>query len=357
MSDKKTRELPRICIVAAYFGPLPPWFSLWLASCEANRKIDFLLVTDQDVFDAPGNMRVISEGLEDVREHLRKACGAEVCLERPYKLCDYKPLFGSAYAEELVGYDYWGFCDVDLVFGDLARYLQELKVWRYDKFLPLGHLFLVRNEPSATEAWRLPLRGEQVWRTVVATEENHAFDEVSFNGICLEHAIPTCWEHPFADVTPRQHRFTLGARTEVRDGRFGYALGRYKNYRRQVFWWRGGRTGRTALSAGHAVEDEFMYVHFQKRHFTSEQVRVAPGDDFYFGSEGFFPMSNFNNLWCAVAVANPYGGLTDSIGGGSSMLGALLQGSNACYAEATSDLRRRHGHVLVDVCPAVGDAA
>lgn len=307
------RALPRICVIAVYFGPLPAWFGLWLTSCAANPEIDFIFVSDQEVNEPPANMRVISESLADVRGRLANVCGTEVCLGRTYKLCDYKPFLGSAYAEELKGYDYWGFCDIDLVFGDLARYFRDLEVWRYDKFLPLGHLFLVRNEPRATELWRLTLRGEQVWRNVVNTEDNCAFDETSFNDICIEHGVPTCWEHPFADVIPRRKRFTLGARTVIRNGHFDYALTHYGNYNQQVFWWRDGRTGRAALVDDDVLEEEFMYVHFQKRHFGRDDVHVAPGDGFFLGAEGFYPMDNYANFRRIVALVNPYNALNDTL--------------------------------------------
>lgn len=41
----------------------------------------------------------------------------------PRKLCDFRPAFGRLFAPELVGADWWGWCDLDCVFGDLPGYL------------------------------------------------------------------------------------------------------------------------------------------------------------------------------------------------------------------------------------------
>ena len=43
----------------------------------------------------------------------------QVTLDRPYKLCDFKPAYGFIFGEYLKEYDYWGHCDIDIVWGDL----------------------------------------------------------------------------------------------------------------------------------------------------------------------------------------------------------------------------------------------
>ena len=57
-----------------------------------------------------------------------------ITLHTPYKLCDYKPAYGEIFAPELSGYDFWGYGDMDLVFGDLRAYFTEDKLRKYDKF-------------------------------------------------------------------------------------------------------------------------------------------------------------------------------------------------------------------------------
>jgi hypothetical protein len=310
--------------MAVYFGPLPAWFGLWAASCARNPHIDFLVVTDQEAEGLPRNVRVLPETLDGVRARLERALGTGVALGRPYKLCDYKPFLGLAFSDELAGYDYWGFSDLDLVLGDLEGFFVGQEVTRYDKFLPLGHLFLFRNTPEVNARVKLPVHGRDLWREVVSSEENRAFDEFGINEIYAEHGFPAYMGHPMADITIAQRRFTLGFRFGMRDGRYqASVLRRYPNYERQVFYWRGGTTGRLALDRDKLVDERFLYVHFQKRHFTKEMVRVRPGDDFYLGSEGFVPMAGLDAGEACEAV-NPHDTLTEKLGGGCpSMLGGF----------------------------------
>ena len=45
---------------------------------------------------------------------------------KAYKLCGCKPFYGVIHKEELRGYDYWGFGDIDLIYGDLS--LRRIRV-------------------------------------------------------------------------------------------------------------------------------------------------------------------------------------------------------------------------------------
>ena len=38
--------MEKIAILIVYYGKLPPYFDLWLRSCEFNETIDFYVVTD-----------------------------------------------------------------------------------------------------------------------------------------------------------------------------------------------------------------------------------------------------------------------------------------------------------------------
>lgn len=313
---REGRLLPRIRVMAVYFGKLPAWLGLWLASCERNPDIDFLLVTDGEVETLPENVAVLSETLDGVRRRLERSLGVPVCLSRPYKLCDYKPFLGLAFADELAGYDYWGFSDLDLVLGDLETFFTKEGLERYDKFLPLGHLFLFRNASEVNERVLLPVGGRELWRSVVGSESNQAFDEVGINAIYAEHGFPAYMGHPMADITIAQRRFTLGFEFVLRDGRYETRpFKRYRNYRRQVFYWRDGHTGRFALDHGRDIDEEFLYLHFQKRHFAKEMVRVAPGQNFYVGPDGFYPMEDYGPA-SAIDVVNAYHPLEEIIGGG-----------------------------------------
>lgn len=97
---------------------------------------------------------------------------------KAYKLCGCKPFYGVIHKEELRGYDYWGFGDIDLIYGDLSLMLNEESYRKYDFITAhservAGHLTVMRNiEKYNMAAFKIPL-----WREKLEAEEFHGLDE------------------------------------------------------------------------------------------------------------------------------------------------------------------------------------
>ena len=95
-----------------------------------------------------------------------------------YKLCGCKPFYGIIHEEELRGYDYWGFGDIDLVYGNLSDMLNDENYRKYDFITAhservAGHLTVMRNvEKYNKAAFNIPL-----WREKLESEEFHGLDE------------------------------------------------------------------------------------------------------------------------------------------------------------------------------------
>lgn len=143
--------MEKIAILVVYYGEFPPYFDLWIRSCEYNQTIDFFIVTDNKFDDLPDNVKIINITLDEFRKLAEKKLHKKVRIDYPYKLCDFKPLYGHILEDYLSDYDYWGHCDVDLIFGDLRRFFSEYKINKYDRFLHLGHLSLYKNTPECKE--------------------------------------------------------------------------------------------------------------------------------------------------------------------------------------------------------------
>ena len=107
-----------IIVIHPYFGKFPEMFPFWLESCKLNSTVDFLLVTDNDITIESLNITVVKSSLSQIKSAIEKIAGTEVWLQKPYKLCDYRPLFGELFKSFTQKYDFWGYCDCDLVFGD-----------------------------------------------------------------------------------------------------------------------------------------------------------------------------------------------------------------------------------------------
>ena len=171
------KQANRIALVVAYFGRFPNYFPLWLKSCSYNPTIDFWVFTDQEIQGLPSNVRCVKMSLPEMRDRATKVLGFEAALSRPYKCCDYKPIYGLMFADYLEAYDYWGHCDIDLIFGDLQYYFDKYNLYDYEKFGMLGHLSLFKNNEKVNKAYMIP-NGHMNCRDVYTNENNMVFDEL-----------------------------------------------------------------------------------------------------------------------------------------------------------------------------------
>ena len=63
----------------------------------ANPDVSWLLLTDQPVADAPGNVVVQLCTFDDLVERIRSHFAFDISLPTPYKLCDFRPAFGEIF--------------------------------------------------------------------------------------------------------------------------------------------------------------------------------------------------------------------------------------------------------------------
>lgn len=157
----------KIALIVLYFGPLPPYFPVWLQSAEANSDVDFLVWSDQDIQTQAPNFRVTKITLDKLRERFERTLNRSLVISNGYKLCDYRPAYGVLFADELRGYDFWGHCDIDLVFGHIRRFLTDEILRVHDRVYGSGPLSVYRNSEKMNHAFELPgswfTIGRDVW--------------------------------------------------------------------------------------------------------------------------------------------------------------------------------------------------
>jgi hypothetical protein len=113
----------RICLVAVYLGRLSGWLPVWLRSCELNPQFSFLLFCDrpEELPFRPANLRVERTTLSELKDRFSAVAGFQVSLINAYKLCDFRPVYGSAFADLLRSYDFWGHTDLDLYYVHIQK--------------------------------------------------------------------------------------------------------------------------------------------------------------------------------------------------------------------------------------------
>lgn len=288
----------QVCVIGVYFGTLPAYFSLWLLSCKCNTQVDFRVITDMNLsaYTLPDNVKSIPCTIDEMRKRASRILGFEACLPEPYKCCDFKPLYGLIFADVVKGYEYWGHCDFDLLWGDLSTFFVKYRLSDYEKFLPYGHLALYRNTLENNSRYRLSgsLCGNYV--QAFGNGKHIAFDEDSgINMIYRQHQIPLFSKRIFADISDTYHRFRCAQKD--------------RNYRMQVFYWKNGKVYRAFYYRGMIRTEEFLYIHFQKRGIMAIHGDCLERERFFITPNGFYEMKHENVELQDMKRYNPYPGL------------------------------------------------
>ena len=146
-----------IVIIFPYFGILPVQYRMWRASALKNPTVDFMFFTDADVEPAK-NIIVHKMQFEDFQKIAQQAFDFPIVLDRPYKLCEYKQAYGYMLHDYIKDYDFWGFGDLDLVYGDLRSFLTE-DVLAHKFLLGWGHLTLLHNDDETNTYFMKQVEG------------------------------------------------------------------------------------------------------------------------------------------------------------------------------------------------------
>ena len=148
--------MKKIILILPYFGNFRNDFYFWMKSVEYNNSVDFLIFTDNTLSNIPSNVRVVQCQLEDIENMAIQKLGVVVKLSgRPYKLCDLRPAYGEIFSNYLNGYDYWGHCDSDLIFGNIRSFITNDILDKYERILVRGHLTIYKNTREINGMYRL----------------------------------------------------------------------------------------------------------------------------------------------------------------------------------------------------------
>lgn len=260
------------CIfILPYFGEFNNYFHLFLNSCKYNPNYDWLVITDSNQeFDYPANVHIKKMRFVDFRELVSLKFGFTPCLAKPYKLCDYKPMYGFLFEEEISDYKYWGHCDCDLIFGNLEALLSPILEKGFDKLFAAGHLTIYKNTPSNNRVFMRPVHGRFFYKEALACEGIYVFDEdFPRNGSgdrCNVHSIflnSNCSIYQkdlsFNVSTTSDHlrRIAYDAQSRL----FKMEPDQYL----RLYWTDGSLCSFSLDLKGNLVRNDYLYVHLQSR--------------------------------------------------------------------------------------------
>ena len=109
-----------------YFGRWPDWLNLYLESCRWNPTVHWLFFTDCPTpLDVPENVHFKGMSFQEYIERASNVLKLRLCWTDPYKLCDLRPALGFLHQDEIRGYDYYGYGDIDVIYGNIRRIYTE----------------------------------------------------------------------------------------------------------------------------------------------------------------------------------------------------------------------------------------
>lgn len=173
--------MTKIAILNPYFGRWPEWVDLYFYSCIQNPDIDFFYFTDcgiPNIANGAPNLHFYEMTFQEYCDMASKKIGIAFQPKSSYKLCGLRPFYGFIHEDILVDYDFWGFGDVDLVYGQIRDFYTEEMLKRYDVFSThndrmSGHFSLLRNsEYYRTLCFNIPQ-----WQMKLQSEQTYALDE------------------------------------------------------------------------------------------------------------------------------------------------------------------------------------
>ena len=122
----------KIAIIIPYFGSFPKWISLFVEGCRYNSFIDFILYSDCEYTFDCDNIFYNQISFKEFCYKISSNLNISFTPQSAYKLCGVRPFYGIIFKDELDRYDFWGFCDLDLVFGDLNLIFTEKRLKHYN---------------------------------------------------------------------------------------------------------------------------------------------------------------------------------------------------------------------------------
>ena len=195
VSGRLHSKKQRLAIIIPFIGEgpeaVPPYLELFCTAAGGSASlVDFLLIHDgvlDGYYGAPCPENVIFISLSSLeefsrymvrvvdhkperdialgqsRERLAKIVATHI-IKYPYVLVEFKPALGHIFAEFLKGYSHWGYSDLDILFGDLERWitpdeLNDFDIVTYgfgdqDRIYLRGQFTFHKNEEKINQLWR-----------------------------------------------------------------------------------------------------------------------------------------------------------------------------------------------------------
>ena len=251
-----------IIVIFPHFGKLPPQYKMWRASALYNMDVDFLFFTDCNVESAK-NIMVHKMTFEDFRQIVQDKFDFPIVLNRPYKICDYRPAFAYILADYIKGYDFWGWGDLDVVYGNIRHFVTDEVLSHYKMISGFGHFTLYRNDEYTNTFFMKDVDGYVSYKEAFTEKRSMYFDEYEYKGFgdkwrgCHP---DECWlEWPFDNASKPKQSYHFNSLT--------------RGWQQVIFEHVDNKLYMLRFHNGKLEKRESLYAHFQHRGFMKDKVK------------------------------------------------------------------------------------
>lgn len=174
--------MKKIALINVFIGEFPWFFDYFIKSCLHNPTIDFYIFCDTSYSKpVPKNVNLLDLTLTQFNLLASSKLELEVSIENAYKLCDFKPAYGIIFSDYLTEYDFWGICDIDIIFGRIREFMTDDILTEYEVIsvrpdFPTGYFMLFKNEQKINTLFTKSKDYEMVF----SSQKHFCFDECNF---------------------------------------------------------------------------------------------------------------------------------------------------------------------------------
>ena len=263
--------MKKCCFIIPYFGKLPNYFQLFLKSCEYNPTFNWIVFTDDKTgFHYPDNVKRVEMTFLELRDLVQSKFDFPISLERPYKLCDYKPAYGYIFSDYISGYKMWGHCDIDTLMGHLEDFITDRDIAIYDKMFTLGHMIIYKNTEENNRLFMKDFRGVSLYRESFTTDKITVFDEegisngININQLFLDYGKKVYTVDHLLNINNNRIYFrrTVYKGNNEYPNRGGFEA---EPYRKAIYLWNNGYVHRYFVYDGKLIVGNYAYIHLQGR--------------------------------------------------------------------------------------------
>lgn len=279
-------------IIICWFGDFPKWFAFWAASCCRNPSINWLIFHDGEIPTTRKftNIEFVKLSYANFWEMAENALGFRIPHPSHKRVCDMRPILGTMFYEWIKNWDYFGWGDLDVIYGNIMKFLTpdilKHQVIAFNRWHLTGSFTILKQDTQTRNLFdiSIPNWQESLHHLLEANPNGKGhFDEI--RGYVLRSKLKVYTKESFNNP--------LSPYTPWRDKTFRFP---------DEWYWKNG-----ILTNNIDGDIEHLYLHFMHwkggpwaRQWGNAQwedvkeiINIPPGEEekgFRINAKGFFPL-------------------------------------------------------------------